>query len=69
MLDDATTLTHGRGTIAEPPPNAHRDTSHGARAADAPARRSPTVFPLRLEISPLTIRRPSALDSDGAQVC
>jgi hypothetical protein len=68
MLDDPTIALAHR-TIAEPPPNAHRDTSHGARAAGARAGRSTTGFPLRLEISPLTIRRPKALDADDAQVC
>jgi hypothetical protein len=67
MLDDPTS-TLGHRTIAEPPPNAHRDTSRGTRAAGALARRSTTGFPLRLEISPLTIRRPKALDDDS-QVC
>lgn len=67
MLEDPT-LTPGRGTIAEPPAHVNREASTGARAAGAPAGRSTTVFPLRLEISPLTIR-PSALDTDGAQVC
>lgn len=63
MLDDPT-LTPGCGTIAEPPPNAHRPTA-AARSTWLPSLR----FPPRLEISPLTIRRPSALDTEGAQVC
>lgn len=53
MLDDPT-LTPGRGTIAEPPPNAHRTT-----AVARSAWRQPPRFPPRLEISPLTIRRPT----------
>jgi len=53
MIDDRT-LTPGRSPVVEPPPNVDRPL-----AAARSAWRPPLRFPPRLEISPLTMRRPT----------
>lgn len=58
MIDEPT-FSPAHRQAAEPPPGAHREAPPGARATGAPTCRSPLRFPPRLEISPLTIRRPA----------